>query len=283
MDDRDVDALVRLLAAGETRRAALRLLAGGALAGLAARLGLAEGAEAKKQRQRRPEPKRQDKLQPEGKRKGKKQGKNKAKPRPKPCGPNEHRCGPGPCIPINQCCSNQKRCADGSCVSQGACCPGEKVCVDGSCVATGACCPGERRCADGSCTPFHLCCQGEKPCGDIECIPVDECCEFDPPPLCGECEAVVCEHGAWACRTDCGCAGYPACRPGMEHNPDTCICECPAGSRGCDWFCCPSSHPQCYSEGGFKTWCLNDDWDAVCPIGWTPYRDSGLCYPGIPA
>src|SRR5688572_30445408 len=104
MDERHVDALARSIAGGTTRWAALRLLAGGALGGLAARLGLAGIAEAKTRR--RAEQDRQGKLQVEGKGKGK-NGK-KGKKKPKRCGPGEHRCGPGPCIPVHQCCSNQK-------------------------------------------------------------------------------------------------------------------------------------------------------------------------------
>jgi hypothetical protein len=51
MDHRDFDALTRsALAAGGSRRALLRLLAGSALGGVAARLGLAEDAAAKAKR-----------------------------------------------------------------------------------------------------------------------------------------------------------------------------------------------------------------------------------------
>jgi hypothetical protein len=49
MDDCHFDRIVRLLAGeGETRRGVLRLLTGGALGLLTARLGLAEDARAKK-------------------------------------------------------------------------------------------------------------------------------------------------------------------------------------------------------------------------------------------
>ncbi|MDF3040378.1 MAG: hypothetical protein K0Q71_3084, partial [Thermomicrobiales bacterium] len=114
MDNGSFDALTRSVASGgETRRAVLRLLAGGALGGLPAWLGLDEIATAKprKKRQRDPAQNQDGGLQTEGKRKGKKGSKKK----PKPKSPPKPSCGAG-----------EWPCVDGSCVAQGACCPGEK-------------------------------------------------------------------------------------------------------------------------------------------------------------
>jgi hypothetical protein len=273
MDERDVDALARLVAGSESRRAALRLLAGGALGGLAARLGLAEGAAArpKKQHKRRPESKSRETLQTEGKRKGKGKGKKAGKkrpqppqPQPEPCGPGEHRCGPGPCIPINQCCSNQKRCDDGSCVAEDGCCLGLKRCDDA-------------------------------------CIPADECCWDDLPPLCGGgCQRVVCESGQLRCeplplgapcrtsrREDGTCCNGQCTRealicptyPWRVFNTATCQCECPNGSTDDRFFhgyCCPAGYPVSNQAG----WCCPEEGgNCVCHMGHHSCREgpSGCC------
>jgi hypothetical protein len=81
MDHSDFDTLTRsVVAEGGTRRALVRLLAGGALGGLVARLGLSERAQAKakqkrkRHKQHKPQAKHQQTgpLQTEGKRQGKK-------------------------------------------------------------------------------------------------------------------------------------------------------------------------------------------------------------------
>jgi hypothetical protein len=319
VDDDCFDAMTRVVAGGsQTRRAALRLLAGAGLGLLAARLGLSEDAEAKKtKRTRRSEATPQGRLRAESKRKGKKPGRKKPKPRP-PCGPDRWQCADGSCVAKDQCCAGEKRCPDGSCRSEDQCCNDQKRCNDGSCVALDTCCadewpcgdgscispdqccpdekrcgigdciprnqccPGERRCGDGSCTPFYICCPDEKECGlgdDIDCIPEDECCDFDAP-LCSGCQEPACIAGEWTCRETCACRGFPdECRPGMEQDPETCICGCPADSISCGYFCCPAD-TTCLGGEGFRTWCLSDGGATQCPIGWTPYRDSGLCYPG---
>ena len=273
MDERDIDALARSLTGTGTRRVALRLLAAGVLGGLTTRLGLAEDAAARAKKQhhkRRPRQKSRDRLQTEGKRKGKGKGKKsgKKKPQPQPCGPDQHRCGPGPCIPINQCCSNQKRCDDGSCASQTACCPGQQKCADGSCAPATGCCVGERRCGNGVCIPFHLCCRGEKECDDGSCIAEDECCPDAPAPLCLENEEVICCHGELHCHAawdEPTCDLYGAW---LDYNAATCRCECPAGSveQSGTPYCCPADYPEMHGTN-----CYGDVWnDWVCPLGFGP-------------
>jgi hypothetical protein len=91
MDHRNFDALTRAaMAEGGTRRALLRLLAGGALAGVAARLGLTEDAAAKSRKHKQAKGKQQrtaeaqrhgyGQLQAEGKRKKKRKKKRPTSP-----------------------------------------------------------------------------------------------------------------------------------------------------------------------------------------------------------
>jgi hypothetical protein len=92
VDDDCFDAMTRVVAGGsQTRRAALRLLAGAGLGLLAARLGLSEDAEAKKtKRTRRSEATPQGRLRAESKRKGKNRvGRSRSRgPRAAPIGGN---------------------------------------------------------------------------------------------------------------------------------------------------------------------------------------------------
>jgi hypothetical protein len=314
MDHGRFDDLTRSVSgASESRRAVLRLLTGGAMAGLAARLGLADETGANdRYDKRKAKPHRKARrpgaVQTQGKHKGKGNGKGKKKAKPKPpCGPGEHRCGPGPCIPSTVCCSDQTRCPDGSCVAANACCPHERPCGDDlcipadsccpdewrcgddSCVPSGECCPDEWQCGDGSCVTEGQCCAGEKPCGngvcvsdgqccpgempcEGECIPEDACCELDLPPICLEGQALICCKGESRCvnhweREDPPCGIY---RQWLTFNSGTCQCECPGGTVGHPLtpYCCPASHP-IHSDSSIG--CGNGVWnDWICPIGFAP-------------
>jgi hypothetical protein len=222
MDHGHFDDLTRsAVRDGGTRRAVLRLLAGGAFGSLVARLGLSETTEAKPKRHKsKPKPKRtpqaerkaQGQLQAEGKRKGKKgQGKKKPKPPQPPCSLDKFRC------------------------------PDERTCPDDSCAGSGECCPTEQKCADGECYPWDDCCPGRKRCYG-NCIPDDACCHADPFPLCGQCEAVFCDNGSYACRR----------RSDLK--------ECPDGSCVTPDACCPGDEPQC----GFCEVPACEDGQAVC-------------------
>jgi hypothetical protein len=244
MDHGHFDDLTRSAVRDDgTRRAVLRLLAGGAFGSLVARLGLSETTEAKPKRHKsKPKPKRNTQaerkahgqLQAEGKRKGKKH--NRKRPEPTP--------------PADPTCSLDKY-----------------PCPDGTCVPWGACCAGEKRCNNKSCIPFHNCCPDEKPCGDIDCVPRDECCPDDPAPLCDLCEEVVCEDGELVCRANAGVSTCQPCPPGGS------VCPRASGDRyplpGGGFIdlpdgCCPSDkmatdpttgHVFCNSHWGYFGYC----------------------------
>jgi hypothetical protein len=241
MEHESFDALTRSVATGgETRRAMLRSLAGGALGILAARLGLTDDAEAKQKRKRRPEPKRQDTLQAEGKGKKKGKGKGKKKPSPKPqpsCGDGKKPCPDGGCVSQALCCPGERMCAGGVC--QTGCCPDERQCYGTDmCVGAGECCPAEKKCGD-ECYPRGDCCPDQKLCPSDVCVGKNECCPDAIPPLCGDCEEVACEGGELVCRPEEG----PCCPAGAM--------VCP-GAPELDWplpggwihlpaGCCPPS------------------------------------------
>jgi hypothetical protein len=109
MDDRRFDAFTKTLSNGGSRRGVLQTLGTSALAAVAARLGLAEDAGAKKKR------------------------KNKKK---KKCKGNTTKCGKKACCNANQTCVGGKCLAkegNAGCVVDTDCRPGE-VCQNGSCV-----------------------------------------------------------------------------------------------------------------------------------------------------
>lgn len=249
MDHHHFDALIRSAATGHpTRRAAIRLLAGGVLGILATRLGLAEGAAAKRGKQRRQTATRRrgrSAVQSEGKRKKKR--KKPKSPRPSLCDPlcveDGGRCCPGAgCVFDEQCCPGEKPCADGSCVGLRQCCPGEPSCGDGTCPAPGKCCPEMHQCGDGSCVdPLDACCPDQQRCGNGACISRDACCPDAARPSCSsQCGEVVCDDGDLVCRPrengeSCGAGGLTCCRgvcystgcgEGRHFNPDNCRCEC---------------------------------------------------------
>jgi hypothetical protein len=275
MDRNHFDELARSMASQTgTRRVALRLLAGGALGTLAARLSFDDDAEAKPKRTSRPA-KQTEHLQSEGKRKGKKPGKKKPKPRPQECYSDAacgacERCIGGRCLElIPPCDANDCReafCnpATNSWECRGTCQSQEAVCCQGVCYAPCSggrpldpetcqcgCLPEEWQCADGSCVAADQCCPHEKRCGNGACISADQCCSD------------------------------PVCRTGQERDPETCACECANEGIFCYTgythldYCCPASHPSCWWAGGTRIGCLTEDQgEHVCPIGWSILPES---------
>ena len=146
MDAGQFDGLTRSVASDVgTRRAVLRLLAGGALGGLVARLGLVEVTAAKKKHKKltkkRNRPSRVERqahgeLLAEGKRKGKKHNRKPKNPPPspnEPCNLDKFRCPDGTCVPWGTCCAGEKRCPTGPgprCIPTDQCCPDERTCPD---------------------------------------------------------------------------------------------------------------------------------------------------------
>ena len=240
MDMEQFDIFTRQLSgAGSSRRQALRALRGmllaGALTGVAARLGLADVAEAnnkkhkaKSKQKRKPQAERkaQGKLQAEGKGKKKRHRKPKASPQ----------CDPDVVKLCNRC--EEPVCAAGDWVCRSN---GEKECPDGSCVAANACCGGLYRCDDGTCIdPFSECCPYQKLCAS-NCIAKDACCHLDPTPLCGPCDEVFCEQGSWACRPR---SDLKQCPDGScVALGDCCSPEQPCGQ--CEHLVCENGEPVC--------------------------------------
>jgi hypothetical protein len=316
MDQRDFDTLTRsAVAEVGTRRVLLRLLAGGALGGLVARLGLSESATAKakkkrKQRTSKAEPKQTSALQAEGKRK-KRRGKNRNN-RPQCdelavplCGA----CEEPLCVAGDWACKaiGDTDCGNGVCVWDGECCPDKYRCDDGTCVdPLDECCPEQKPCPGGSCVGADECCPGQKTCpGYAECFAEEDCCPGALPPLCAECDKVVCEGGDLVCRPKSVVCSYPedqevccngdlVCRghrdlpercvtytPERTYNPGNCRCKCPPDTNDSLGFCCPWDYPtaspvgdgSCYRWedcGGYQ--CSR----SVCALGFSR-NAQGLC------
>jgi hypothetical protein len=209
MDQGAFDALTKAMAGGaEPRRTVVRLLTGGALGALLARLGLDEGAEAKQKRgKQNDDKKRSDKLSASGKKhkKHKKREKNKNKDKPPipPLPPECQNCGHCEMCPDNACVPDPEldgvRCLDAPGDPNGEC----HVCRNGACVS---------KCHFQD----SICCKGEcySPCGEGKRFDPETCqcrtitCEDDPPP-CGVCEWAKCVAGNWVCEetgvgVDCG-------------------------------------------------------------------------------
>lgn len=275
MDRNHFDELARSMAS-ETgaRRAALRLLAGGALGMLAARFSFDEDAEAKPKRKSRPA-KQKEKMQSEGKRKGKKPGKKKPKPKPQECYSDAacgacERCIGGRCLElIPPCDANDCReafCnpATNSWECRGSCQSQEAVCCQGVCYAPCSggrpldpetcqcgCLPEEWQCADKSCVATGQCCDGERRCPGGVCVSEGTCCPV------------------W-------------CPAGMISNPaNNCNCECPPGSDDtCGIFCCPGGLGCTIDWRGFS-WCVDGAGNRSCPLGWVAYgQNNDYCAPG---
>ena len=117
MEINEFDAFTRRLGGtGPTRRLALRALGGallaGALAGVAARLGLTEETEAKPTPGRKPRAERQPHGGPrsEGTRKRTKRRKHQRERR----GADQHGCAGGSCSTPDECPPGERRCAGGA-------------------------------------------------------------------------------------------------------------------------------------------------------------------------
>jgi hypothetical protein len=287
MDHGTFDALTRSLAGGvPPRRAALRLLTGGALGALLARLGL-DDVEAKKRRGKKHDNKKQsDKLHTTGK-KHKKHKKHKDKK--KPYEP------PPPLPPGCQNCGDCEMCQDGACVpdpdlervfcavseamcsycQQGTCTPFQEACDDGTCPRKGYCCQGEKFCPSiESPTGFFCirgdgCCAGKKKCGN-QCIPLLSCCDEDPDPECDQCQEEFCDSGTRACRDK---STKPTCSSTERYDCDTGQCVCREGWETCgELFRC-----NCYVGDGVRQ-CLGG---TCCPPSLYCAASSECCHGGL--
>jgi hypothetical protein len=121
MDEITFDTLTRSVGTDAgTRRTLLRLLAGAALATVAARFGMAEGTAAKPASHHGAAPRQQtaSRRQSAGKGKGKGKGKGHHKP-PKdpkpPCPDGQGQCRDGTCLPFDQCCEDDPAPLCGKC------------------------------------------------------------------------------------------------------------------------------------------------------------------------
>jgi hypothetical protein len=259
MEHRDFDDLTRSMS-GEhgTRRAMLRLLAGGALGGLIARLGLSESAEAnaKKREQHKSRAERQQTgpLHAEGRRNKKR--KKKPKKRcddfpvplcPRPC--QEARCDP----------------ATGTYVCRDKCPEGWSCCNDRC----------EPPCTNGCVEdPDQACiCQKPPTAEDVYCA-LEHLCGPDPCPSGKEYVSSTC-----TCRSLCP----EDCPAGLEQDPSTCECHCPNGNPMCAGACCPANTVTCWWTPHLpQRYCQLADGRWVCPIGWTGSRETGCFPPATP-
>jgi hypothetical protein len=277
MDGGIFDALTRSMGEGTTRRALVRLLAGGALGGFAAPLILNEisakpkktNAQSRRRRKSPAERQAHGQLQAQGKKKRNKK-RNRKPVLETPCFLTDCEDRGGQC------------CDDGSCAAAGACCPETYRCDDGTCIdPLDACCPGQKKCDGGVCVSVDECCPDKKWCPGDYCIPKDQCCPGGLPPLCSECQRIVCENGDYVCR------------------PNPFVKQCPDGSCVAPDACCPDDQPACgfcqalTCENGqavCKTLtqeCPGGEWDAAhcrckyCEVTCDP--DTLMCHSTCPA
>jgi hypothetical protein len=243
-------------------RALGRTLASGAVAGVAARLGLVETAEGEqktrkaKSRKRASQSRRKAHGQVRGEGRGKAKGKGKGKKphrNPPPLPP------PSPLPPECAFCNGCQMCQDGACVRdpdldgvrcegsgsncgycQGGFCAASTApsCPDGICPQRGECCSGQKRCPDAesptgfACVGEDACCPDQKKC-DGGCIYRQDCCPEERP-TCGQC-GEICVNGAWQC------SALKACASGSCLTPDQCCPEewtCADGSCVAQDECC---------------------------------------------
>ena len=302
MDHGAFDALTRAVA-GEvgSRRAAARLLTGGLLSGLMARIGPDESAGARRKKsKRRVDRERQDHLHAADKKRKKHKKRRQRRPKPAPCGDDRFECPDGSCISFDTCCPGERKCPDRKCVKTSVCCVGERPCAGDRCVDGDQCCPEEQPCPGGGCGGPSQCCPGAKPCAGLGCIPETECCAEEVKLCPGSCDEPVCENGNWECRTTCHfqesicCKGecLLPCSDGKVINPKTCQCDCPDGQWECPGgacvvigACCPGSQrcgPTSCSQPG--ECCPNtvQCQEGCCPEGFYCHSLGSCCNDGPP-
>jgi hypothetical protein len=285
MDQGHFDDLTRSMGrGGDTRRAILRLLAGGALGGMVARLGLVEVTEAKpkhekekRKQQRRPqaEHKGHGQLHAEGKGKKKKRHKKPKEPLPLPPGCafcndcqmcQDGACVPDPALDGVRCLASGAAC--GYCQSGQCTASALPPCPDGTCLQRGQCCPGEKKCPDptpGSptgyaCVGLDDCCPDQKKCAG-GCVYKQACCPEERP-QCGQC-GEICVNGTWRCSAQKPCAD------------GSCVAQdaCCGGDCGSSSVCCQGTCCDRYQGGGVFT-CSRDG----CCNQWFLCND-GRCDP----
>jgi hypothetical protein len=240
MDGPTFDAIVKRLGASPSRRRVLKGLTGGLVAGLA--MGL---------------------------------GRHPVDAKPKPCGPEEHRCKNGKC---QKCCFDRQ-------------CPRGQTCLDGACTR-GACLPipslGGTNCTENDQCCSNVC-QNGGCCNALThyCVTDDDCCS-------GHCENETCRSTTATCSESEGPCGVPAdCCPGLfcssssrcstclgegancQDNTDSCcagtcagICVCIEETGACtkDEDCCSST---CNGE------------HCVCRPAQTPCASFSSCCAGL--
>jgi hypothetical protein len=242
MEHEHFDQLTRSVASGaETRRTVLRLLAGGVLGVVSARLGLdsvSAGNQKKSKRKRREERPVQDAVQAEGKGKNKKRRDKKRNQKR-----NQQPEAPPECDPFAPTLCGA--CEEPICISGDWACRsiGDTPCDNGGGVWEGECCPGQKQCP-----------------GYTECFAADDCCPGAVPPLCEPCEEVVCDGGSLHCRPK----PAPVCSSCQQLT-----CE-----NGEKWVCTDKPHEHC----PFPNWVWDSNiCRCVCAEGWV---DCGVYWNG---
>jgi hypothetical protein len=268
MDGQRLDDLARVLADGASRRQALKLLAGGAIAALA---GSVRSEQATAERNDKP----------------------KGRP-PKPCRkPGDFPepgqiCDGGTCV----CPPGQTICPGEGCVdlltsrdSCGSCenlCPGNQECFGGVC----ACPEGQDACAGGRSRSASTCvCECDPVACPIGMVQNSETCAC-------ECIPISCPTGRQQNPATCACECAPiACPDGQSPNPDTCQCEATMCGNGgsAPWACAPCQPGNdilCGQGGdGLQRACCNGQCVVIgtgtdycagchgCPVGMECYGD----------
>jgi hypothetical protein len=255
MEHEHFDELTRSVGAGGTRRAMLRLLAGGVLGVASARLGLDRVAaeETKKpKRKRRTDHEPRDVVQAEGKSKGKKKKKKRKKqPTPKHCdellAPLCPPCHEPRCDTTTGTWFCHNTCRDGFTCCNGLC---EPPCDNGCAMdPSHACiCQKPRRGGDVYCAVEHFC--AAYPCQPGKEYDASTCtCRDESPQQCGP----GWEWCNGACRdTDLGpwiACGNSCCQGGGEWPSECCNGQCVITEFGpytiCGDTCCPDRSDVC--------------------------------------
>jgi hypothetical protein len=271
MDHGHVDALTRSVASGgSARRGLLRLLAGGALGGLVARLGLAEtGAAQPKKHKAKSKPKQRRRHQAERKARTDR-ARRRGGATAQDCDPQTQCCSP--LFPVH--CGTR---SDGS----PACCnDGTKCCPQGDHFI---CCPTETYCCAN-----NFCCFQNQTCGAVGCqgcptgqttCPADrtKCVDLQTDPNnCGSC-GHQCTGGSQCVQGSCVCVSpTPDVCGGrcvdLQTDPNNCgscgnqctdaqcvngsCLDCPSGDPPCGEQCCnPLLGEVCVSNFGNPVCC----------------------------